>query len=959
MTAVRTILRRRRDRRETARRSVETRTQRAALAIGFLVSILLAALILTLAFYYADLTRGLPSVKQLPGLLDPPDGLLLQPTRIYDRSGQHLLKTFSSSEALRRYIPLDPGNPQHLPEALIQATLALADPTFWKHPGYTLAGLDHPDLHPTLAQRLASDLLLWDEPPSLRRALRERLLAAQITAVYGRAQVLEWYLNSTDYGNYAYGADAAAQLYFDKPAAALTPAEAAVLAAVSQAPSLNPLDAPQAALQRGRETIHIMQALGFLTDDEAAKALAESPTFLLSPSERGAAGEAEFPAFLNLLLQQLEETFDRARIQRGGLTIITTLDYELQRQASCAMQVYLQRLQGSAEISAGSAPQDECEAARLLPSIPSDLLVPQPSASAAVLDPRSGQVLALVGESAQGQESASWQPRNPGSLLTPFVYLTGFTRGLSPASLVWDVPGAASIRNLDDQYHGPLRLRLALANDYLVPAAQVLEQMGLENVLQTTDSFGLHLAAPARPLGTPPGPAAVILGDPTPLTLLDVSGAYAVLAAGGVRYGQPSGDGLAATALLRVESADHAIWLDGSNPLAQPVVTPQLAYLLNHVLSDEPARWPSLGHPNAFEIGRPAGAKTGATLDGLDAWAVGYTPYRVVTVWTGTHAATSARLSPRLPAGLWYALMQTASRGLPPEGWAPPAGVTSLDVCDPSGQLPSRDCPTTVREVFSDGNQPTQPDTLYRVYEINRETGFLATVFTPPQLVEQRVYLTIPPEARAWAEANGFAAPPDTYDAIQPVAANPQVYISAPTMFADVRGVVEITGTAAGENLDYFRVLVGQGLNPQAWMQIGSDSRSLVLDGRLARWDTAGLNGLYAVQLQVVRADQLVDTAVIQVTVDNTAPQVSIVYPQDGLELDYTSNRQVTFQAQASDNLSLATVEFYVDGELAGALEDAPFGLSWNARRGEHTLRVVARDRAGNEGQEIVKFRVK
>ncbi|MFZ5909782.1 MAG: penicillin-binding protein [Chloroflexota bacterium] len=951
MAATRAILRRRRDRRETARRSVEARTQRAALGIGFLVSVLLAVLILALAFYYADLTRDLPSVEQLPTLLDPPDGLLLQPTRIYDRSGQHLLETFALGESLRRYIPLDPGNPQHLPEALVQATLALADPTFWKHPGYTLAGLGQPDLHPTIAQRLASDLLLWDESPSLRRALRERLLAAQITARYGRTQVLEWYLNSADYGHYAYGADAAAQLYFGKPAAELTPAEAAVLAAVSQAPSLNPLDAPQAVLQRGRETIHIMQALGFISKEAAGLALAETPAF---PAGETESQQTFAPAFLNLVLQQLDKTFDRARIQRGGLTIITTLDYELQQQASCAMQVYLQRLQGS-EASAGSAPQAECEAARLLPSLPSDLLVHDPSASAMILDPRNGQALAAVGESFQGQESASWRPRNSGSLLTPFVYLTGFTRGLSPASLVWDVPGAASIRNLDDEYHGPLRLRLALANDYLVPAAQVLEQMGLENVLQTADSFGLDLAR----IGPTLEPVSVISGNSYPLALLDVSSAYAVLATGGVRYGQPSGDDLAATTLLRVESADHAIWLDGSNPLAQPVVAPQLAYLLNHVLSDEPARWPSLGHPNAFEIGRPAGAKTGATLDGLDAWAVGYTPYRVVTVWTGTRAATGERLSPRLPAGLWYALMQTASRGLPPDGWDPPAGITSLDVCDPSGLLPTRDCPTTVREVFTDGNQPTQPDTLYRVYEINRETGFLATVFTPPQLVEQRVYMTIPPEARAWAEANGFTTPPDTYDAIQPVAANPQVYISAPAMFADVRGVVEITGTAAGENLDYFRVLVGQGLNPQAWMQIGSDSRSLALDGQLARWDTAGLDGLYAVQLQVVRADQLVDTAVTQVTVDNTAPQVSILYPQDGLELDYASNRQVAFQAQAGDNLSLAAVEFYVDGELAGALEEAPFDLSWNARRGEHTLRVVARDRAGNEGEEEVRFNVK
>jgi membrane carboxypeptidase/penicillin-binding protein PbpC len=376
--------------------------------------------------------------------------------------------------------------------------------------------------------------------------------------------------------------------------------------------------------------------------------------------------------------------------------------------------------------------------------------------------------------------------------------------------------------------------------------------------------------------------------------------------------------------------------------------------LLNHILSDEPARWPSLGHPNSFEIGRPVGAKSGQTLDGTDAWAVGYTPYRVVTVWTGTRAETDSRLSPRLPAGLWYALMQTSSRELPPDGWNAPAGITTLEVCDPSGLLPSVDCPTMVREVFADGSQPTQPDNLYRAYEINRETGFLATVFTPPQLVEERVYLAFPPEARDWAEANGFDTPPDSYDAIQPINTNPDVVITSPVMFADVRGKFEISGTAAGPDLDYYRVLVGQGLNPENWVQLGRDSSLPVMNESLTTWDTSDLNGLYAVQLQVVRSDQLVETAVTQVTVDNTAPEVSITYPRDGDVLDFAGNRQITFQAAAADNLSLSVVEFYVDGERIGTVEEAPYSFTWSAIRGEHELRVLARDRAGNRsGEEI------
>jgi len=943
MTDAIPILRRRRDRRESARRSVEKRTQRFALGFGFALGFLLVLFILGTTFYYAQLTRDLPPVQTLPGLLNPPDGLLLQPTRIYDRTGTHVLKTFAPSESPRRYIPLDPSNPQHLPDSLVQATLAMMDPTFWEHSGYVLAGLNAPDIHPTLAQQLVSDLLLWDEPASFQRALRERLLAAQITSEYGRSQVIEWYLNSANYGNYAYGAEAAAQLYFGKPASALTPAESAILAATSQAPGLNPLDAPQAALQRGRETIHIMQALGFLSEEEAKAALAESPEFAQrgdESSQNGNGGEIS-PAFLNLVFQKLDSQFDRARIERGGLTITTSLDYDLQVQASCAMTVYMARLQG------GTSTPADCEAARLLPSLPPDLLAPEPTASAVVTDPSNGQVLAVVGESYRGQETALLTEHNTGSALTPFIYLTGFTRGLSPASLVWDIPTAANIQNPDETYHGPVRLRLALANDYLVPAAQVLDQMGLENVIQTTNSFGLGLE-----------PDTVPLIDTVPLSLLQLSGAYGTLATGGVHYGEATENGLAPVTVLRVETADHAVWLDASMPAVQPVVTPQLAYLLNNILSDEPARWPSLGHPNSFEIGRPVGAKTGQTLDGKDVWAVGYTPYRVVTVWTGTRARTASRLSPRLPSGLWYALMQTASRNQPTDGWSAPAGINTVEVCNPSGLLPTKDCPIVVREVFTDGSQPTQPDNLYRTYEINRETGFLATVFTPPQLVEERVYMAFPPEARDWAAANGFDTPPDSYDAIQPAFTNPNLAISSPSMFADVRGEVEITGTAMGTDLDYYRVLIGQGLNPGSWVQLGDDSRTLVPDGTLAHWDTSDLNGLYAVQLQAVRTDQRVETAVVQVTVDNTPPDVSITYPQDGDVLKYTDNRQITFQVQAGDNLSLSVVEYYIGKELVGSSEQAPYSFTWNAARGEHTLRVVARDRAGNESETEIEFGV-
>ncbi len=176
-----------------------------------------------------------------------------------------------------------------------------------------------------------------------------------------------------------------------------------------------------------------------------------------------------------------------------------------------------------------------------------------------------------------------------------------------------------------------------------------------------------------------------------------------------------------------------------------------------------------------------------------------------------------------------------------------------MDVCDPSGLLPTKDCPSIVSEVFLNGNEPVQLDNLYQSFAINRETGYLATVFTPPQLIENKVFMMIPPEAQAWAKTANMPIAPTAYDAIQPSQINPDVNITAPALFAEVNGQVQIKGTAAGADFDRYRVLVGQGIDPQNWIQVGSDSTTPINDNVLATWDTTGLTGLYAVQLQVVR----------------------------------------------------------------------------------------------------------
>ncbi|RJP55127.1 MAG: hypothetical protein C4583_00980 [Anaerolineaceae bacterium] len=834
------IVHRRRERHAENRRRSESRFRAALLGFGYIFSIALAIAIFASVFGYAGLTRGLPSTDQLPILLNQQNGLLLQPTRVYDRTGEHVIFTFAPSNAKRVYIPFG-----SLPQPLVDATIAASDPRFESHAGYLLSGLDNPNSHPTLAQKLAYDLLLFDEPPSLRRAIRERILAAQITARFSRNQVIEWYVNSANYGHYAFGIESASELYFDKPATELTLAESALLAPVAETPSLNPLDAPDAASQRARETLLIMQALGMIENVPSPPA----------PLPKGIGGENE-GAFINLVMTQLATRYDRQRIERGGLRIISTLDHELQTSAACLTKISAARLAGT------PADETNCEAARYLSAIhPTNLT--EPSASALILDPRDGQILALVGETGAGGESAFLAAHRPGSLLTPFVYLTGFARGLGPASLVWDIP-RGDIQNPDLAFHGPMRLRAALTNDYLAPALDVMDQMGAENAVRTARSFGLDLA-----------PGAAFVTDSPPQTLLDLSAAYATFAALGLRNGQSFADMIQPSAILRVETVDGATWLDWSQPESQSVVSPQLAYLMNHALSDAPARWPSWGNPNITEIGRPAAFKSGWT-DSSDAWAIGYTPARLVSVWTGALTPSPSpagggkqALSPRLPASLWAALMQTAHESLPADSWTPPAGVVEMDVCDPSGLLPTADCPDIVREVFVNGFEPTQVDNLFRSYVVNRETGLLATVFTPPALTEERVFMSVPEEARQWATAAGIPVAPEAYDAIQPPAPNPNVNISAPALFAEVNGRVEIVGTATGNGFQYYKILVGEGLNPREWTQVGGNFSTPIINDTLAEWDVTGLNGLYAIQLVVVYADQRVETAVVLVSISN------------------------------------------------------------------------------------------
>jgi hypothetical protein len=177
-------------------------------------------------------------------------------------------------------------------------------------------------------------------------------------------------------------------------------------------------------------------------------------------------------------------------------------------------------------------------------------------------------------------------------------------------------------------------------------------------------------------------------------------------------------------------------------------------------------------------------------------------------------------------------------------------------------------------------------------------------------------------------------------------------------MFAILHGSVNIRGTAGGKNYAFFHLQAGQGMNPQRWLQIGADSRSPVTNGLLGVWDTSGLDGLYAIQLLVVKTDQSLQRTSLLVTIDNTAPQVKIDYPTSAAEISLERGR-IILQVQAQDNLGLQNVVFYIDNVRLAMFTQPPYAVGWQVSPGTHILRVVAADQAGNTTESSVEFSVR
>ncbi len=926
-----------------------------------------------MALSYADLTSNLPPAKDLEHIFGSAGRESFRPVRFYDRSGEKLLLEVLHPQAQsRRWLYLDPDGPIDLPEHALEATIAIQDETFWSNPGYdpqeavqallSYLKLQQPqEITPSISQQLVQSQLLQlgggVHSPE-KQSLQRMILAAEVTQEYSKEKTLEWYINSADYGNNAYGIDAAALVYFGKHAADLTLPESAMLASIPLNPSLNPVEAPEAAKERQGRTLIAMVGIGAITQHEADLALAQTLEIKVLAVER--------PDHLNALLDYLQtevlEMFGDDVLRRSGLWIQTTVDYDLQLQSHCTLQTHIARLSGlEPGVILPAADGTGCLAAGFLPPVrPSDANYDHiiESGGFVVLDAKKGEILALAGP-INGL-------RPTGTMFSPFVYLTAFAQGYSPGSMVLDIPADGELENgtfegQASQYKGPVRIRSALANGYIAASDRIQTLMGVDSVERTAHSMGISSAT----YDTKEYRSSNYLEWEA--SLVDLTGAFAVLANQGMMVGEESPvygaarESLQPSIISSIEDgARRSVYSIEQNQKA--VLSAQLAYLMTDVLVDETARWSAFGQSNALEIGRPAGALA-SVAGSRDFWSLGYTPSRVVGVWLGNlddaepvglHEMNSA-------APVWHAIIRYATKDLTAAGWQTPPGVSRIDVCDPSGLLPTVYCPSVMAEVFLSGTEPITFDNLYQPYLVNKETGKLATLNTPIDLVEERIFLVPPPEAAEWAQMIGLERPPQEYDTLTEVERqDPDVRIITPAAFSFLHDDVVVRGYANPAGFDYYRLQYGSGLNPTRWVQIGGDSSKQVRGGTLVRWKTENLNGLYTLQLVVVDLDGHISSHAIHVTVDNQPAEIDILLPEPDQVLLGNNKKEMVIEAEVVDNFGVERVEFYVDGIKVETVITPPYSIRWRmVTTGEHEVYIRAIDLAGNVAESnSVLFRV-
>lgn len=640
---------------------------RKPLGIVIVAGIVLAILIpiATYLFYIRDIT----SKEKI--LARKSEGVIL-----LDRNDKPFFRFYEARE-------IQPVSLSVIPRYTQQAIISIEDKDFYNHPGFDVDSIGRALLTnieeesfsqgaSTLTQQLVKNTLLSQEKTILRK-YQELVLALELERRYSKDDILEMYLNTAYFGEGAIGIQNAAQAYFSKDAADLTLSESALLAGILPAPSAySPLTGnSDIAFNRQQLVLNLMREQGYITEEQ--QQTAENTEIVFDPKPEELNTQAAH--FALMVKEELIKEYGEQEIVRSGFRVKTTIDLEQQTLAEQAVENQVNRLSGN-DVTNGAA---------------------------VALDPKNGEILALVGshdwfDEENGKINMALRSRQPGSSFKPIVYAQGLDEHvITPATMLDDKPITYSDgykpRNYDNRFRNEIIARYALANSLNIPAIHVLERTGITDSIERAEKMGITTLTNPSDYGL-----SFVLGA-AEVPLLEMTQAFGVFA--------NHGELVKATTIIDIKDRDGKV-IYTHNPEGEQALDEGVAFQIASILSDNQARQDTFG--NALTLSRTAAVKTGTTEDYKDALTIGFTPSLVVGVWVGNNDNTPMdSIAGSLGAApIWRQIMENILRGTPVETFQPPTSIRRVSVCKENGFRAETATSSAYPEFFLPGTVPTK-----------------------------------------------------------------------------------------------------------------------------------------------------------------------------------------------------------------------------------------------------------
>ncbi len=605
------------------------------IVLSFLVVLILTSLYLT-----REILNNLPNVNEI---YNPPK----LSTKIFDRNGVLLYKFYE--EENRSWVSID-----KIPKTLIDATLAVEDKDFMKHKGISIKGILRAGFYnllngekaqggSTITQQLVKNVFLSSERTWTRK-IKEMILAIMVERKLSKMQILERYFNQVAYGGEIYGVQEASWKFFDKNVWELSDAQSAYLAGLPASPTsfLPTNNNGDYAKIRHNHVINEMLKGSFI-DQEKAFEMREEDLKVINNKINILA-----PHFVFYIKNYIFEKFGLSNFERQGLNIKTTLDINQQTIAEKIVKEEVNKVK-KLNISNGAA---------------------------LIIDVKTGDILAMVG-SVNGDYNVTTALRQPGSAIKPINYLLALQKGQSLSTIIDDSPTSYYIpgqdvytpQNYGNKYFGPVTLKTALASSLNIPSVKLLNQNGVENMIDLAESMGINTWKERNRFGL-----ALALGGGE-VRMIEMAEAYGVFANLGER--------VLLNPILEIENYLGEI-IYQKQVKKEKVVESKHAYLINSILSDNEARSPVFGLNSQLKIdGKTVAVKTGTTNNLRDNWCIGWTPSFLVSVWVGNNNNepmnyVASGVSGATP--IWNQIMKNLIKNNN-ENWPIPEDVYRINVC--------------------------------------------------------------------------------------------------------------------------------------------------------------------------------------------------------------------------------------------------------------------------------------